>query len=338
MTLSTSAARENFIDIARGISILCIILGHFGIPSINRVVFTFHVPVFLMITGYFLSSRRTVTDFIRNKVRTLLVPYFSVSLVLLILAAGKGFLRNNPAEELMTWSAAVLYGTGDTVTDPFFVQGIGAVWFLWASFWGSILVRMILEKKRWIQILTITAAFLSGYYSHRILQLPFSVQQGMCASLYIYAGYLLRTYRNRFNESSAFLKHGVLLVCFTAWFFFIHTFRSFWMVQCDFGNGLMNIVQSLCACICVLLISRLIDLHSDRLAGTLAWLGRYSLLVLCVHSIELSFFPWNKVLEIIGLHGTVQTVILIPVKLFIDLTAVYLLQKSSFVRSLFHLR
>lgn len=42
------------IDIARGIAILCIILGHLGIRQINRIVFTFHVPIFFFITGYFI--------------------------------------------------------------------------------------------------------------------------------------------------------------------------------------------------------------------------------------------------------------------------------------------
>ena len=54
---------------------ISIIIGHLGEPSINRVVFTFHVPVFFFITGYFLSDRKSIKDFIKNKARTLLVPY-----------------------------------------------------------------------------------------------------------------------------------------------------------------------------------------------------------------------------------------------------------------------
>lgn len=34
---------------------LCIIAGHFGIVSAERFVFTFHVPLFFLLSGYFLS-------------------------------------------------------------------------------------------------------------------------------------------------------------------------------------------------------------------------------------------------------------------------------------------
>ena len=44
--------RLTYIDIARGIAIICIVLGHLGNNTINRVVFTFHVPIFFFITGY----------------------------------------------------------------------------------------------------------------------------------------------------------------------------------------------------------------------------------------------------------------------------------------------
>lgn len=49
-----------YIDIAKGFAMLCIIAGHFGITSANRFVYTFHVPLFFLLSGYFLSTK---TDF-----------------------------------------------------------------------------------------------------------------------------------------------------------------------------------------------------------------------------------------------------------------------------------
>lgn len=42
-------ARLQYIDIAKGIAMICIILGHLGNANINRVVFTFHVPIFSLL-------------------------------------------------------------------------------------------------------------------------------------------------------------------------------------------------------------------------------------------------------------------------------------------------
>ena len=78
--------RVMFIDIAKGIAIICIILGHLGINNINRVVFTFHVPIFFMITGYFINKKYTIKEFIINKFKRLIVPYFITSFVIILLS------------------------------------------------------------------------------------------------------------------------------------------------------------------------------------------------------------------------------------------------------------
>ena len=45
--------RLQYIDIAKGIAMICIILGHMGNANINRVVFTFHVPIFFLYNRVF---------------------------------------------------------------------------------------------------------------------------------------------------------------------------------------------------------------------------------------------------------------------------------------------
>ena len=62
--------RVQYFDIARGIAMICIILGHLNNSLINRVVFTFHVPIFFFISGYFMNSKCGIKDYARNKLRT----------------------------------------------------------------------------------------------------------------------------------------------------------------------------------------------------------------------------------------------------------------------------
>ena len=68
-----STNRTKYIDIARGIAILCIILGHQGKYEISKIVFTFHVPIFFFITGYFFNKKQDLAEFIKKRVKTLLV-------------------------------------------------------------------------------------------------------------------------------------------------------------------------------------------------------------------------------------------------------------------------
>ena len=47
--------RIEWIDFAKGIAMLCVILGHLGSDLANRVVFGFHLTVFFLLGGYTLK-------------------------------------------------------------------------------------------------------------------------------------------------------------------------------------------------------------------------------------------------------------------------------------------
>ncbi len=138
--MTTEKTRIQYIDIAKGISIICIILGHLNSWQITRVVFTFHVPLFYFITGYFTDDRLPVKAFIKHKARTLLIPYAFTCMVIILLAAleyGLFFGVEAAWRAALDWSYAAAYGAGDSYTSPFYIKSIGAIWFLWASFWGE---------------------------------------------------------------------------------------------------------------------------------------------------------------------------------------------------------
>ena len=65
---------------------LCIIAGHFGIASANRFVYTFHVPLFFLLSGYFLSTKTDFLPFMKQKARQLLIPYYVTGIVILAVA------------------------------------------------------------------------------------------------------------------------------------------------------------------------------------------------------------------------------------------------------------
>lgn len=48
--------RLDTFDIAKGIGIISIVIGHLGIAKINRIVFTYHVPLFYNQWIFFLIS------------------------------------------------------------------------------------------------------------------------------------------------------------------------------------------------------------------------------------------------------------------------------------------
>ena len=185
--------RVGYIDIARGIAMICIILGHLGNANINRVVFTFHVPIFFLVTGYFTNDNQTMVEFVKRKFRTLIIPYMLTCGMIIALAAIFSF----PSEGLggvktaiYDWGYASLYGAGDNYTEPFYIKAIGALWFLWATFWGSVLLRIALKLEGMLRILFVCGIACAGYISCRLFWFPLSIQAGCGALLFMYIGYL----------------------------------------------------------------------------------------------------------------------------------------------------
>ena len=69
-----SEERIRYFDIAKGLSMIAIVAGHMGNSPINQFVFTFHVPIFFLISGYFMKPMDDI-PFIKRKAKQLFLPY-----------------------------------------------------------------------------------------------------------------------------------------------------------------------------------------------------------------------------------------------------------------------
>jgi fucose 4-O-acetylase-like acetyltransferase len=106
------------IDIAKGITILLVVIGHFPIPVLLRSwIYSFHMPLFFLISGM-LFQKEKYTSFRQFFIRrnfSLFFPFiiFSViiyALTFLIKMNAYSFSLNN-GWELALWFIPVLYVT-----------------------------------------------------------------------------------------------------------------------------------------------------------------------------------------------------------------------------------
>lgn len=337
-----SRQRVDYLDVARGIALICIILGHFHIGEVDRFVYTFDVPLFFIITGYFINEKTPFKDFVKRKVQTLAIPYFITGIAILILGTITGFFNSGSLVQSATyWLNAVLYGSGSSYETPFTINEIGPIWFLWATFFASILVKLILKADYRIRPFIVAAAFAAGYFSSKYLfWFPLSIQSGLCASLFVYIGYLFKKYNERIKNLNIAVKIIGFIAAAAVWVWFIIDFRSFWLVRCDFGRGIPDILRSLCACVAVFAISFFIDKFVKPVSKVLSVVGKNSIFILCVHAIEINLFPIQDILGIYIPEFNVllrQTVIII-----LDVAIVcgigFMLSKISSVRRAFGMK
>ena len=188
--------RINYFDIAKGIGMLCVILGHLSVSGINMIVFTFHMPLFFIISGYFLKKHDTKV-LIHKKARQLLVPYLLTCMAIMILSALKDLLLGRTEEmfhNLLLWAYAGFYGSGNPYSQPFYVKPIGAIWFLLAMFWSVIIYNSIMNRKYcsvWVLVLALAGTeptltyYKSGTFATESLVWPDSVDAVKKANAFV---------------------------------------------------------------------------------------------------------------------------------------------------------
>lgn len=168
------APRTDWVDAAKGIGIILVVLGHVlrgllkrGETSpiwifVDDWIYAFHMPLFFFLSGLFLerSCRRGLWNFVDGKLRTILWPYFVWSLIQEIIRRSTA-VSKEPISDLWT----ILY------------KPVMQFWFLYVLF--ILLVAYALWRRCGLSQGTFVLAAFSLY-----LSLGFGVNYGSWGVLY----------------------------------------------------------------------------------------------------------------------------------------------------------
>lgn len=291
--------RVRYFDIAKGVAILCIIAGHMGNATINNFVFTFHVPIFFLISGYFLKDSISVKEFIKKKYWQLIIPYIFTCICIIAGVSLSNVIRTRSTEYLVedikTWVIASLYGSGTIeYTSPFYMKQIGAIWFLLASFTALVIVRYFINYKYgWAGVILLAYV---GYKTSEMLWLPLSVQAGMTAAVFVYMGWLANKHKLFERTATSVLIGGAACI----WLFSILFCGQFYIVQNYFGNGLFDVIGAVAGSYLIILFCKKIEQKTNRIAKILEFYGKNTLIILCMHAVELLILSWDWIWQFCG--------------------------------------
>ena len=322
--------RIDWPDVAKGICMLSIILGHSSIDWINQLVFLYDLPVFFLIAGFFLKKDEEYT-FIKNKARRLLIPYyltcFGICIGKAIIAAANGTSVSQAVKERIL---AALYAAGDSWQEPNVIYGIGAIWFLWALFLALIIVNHFVERKYYGIIIACIAYVGWASFEKTGIWLPLSVQAAMFATAYIIIGYECR--KTDYNPAKIGKVPLICLVFVAA--FGIQHFRGFWIVHDYMGNGWLDFFISLAASSLIIAIAVDICKKHIVLRNILRFIGQHSLVVLCFHTLEMEAIPLGdlnlKITSLMSMNPlfSVLTFLLIKISFSVLATVLFVIVKN----------
>lgn len=220
--MSSDNKYSDSVSICKGIGIILMVLGHSGFSAYgSKIIYLFHMPLFMILSGYCLSDKYfdNVIGFLKSRVKRLYLPFVYWSLIFLLLHnvflylhvydPNFGYLgvgtNSYSLKETAYWASSILFRmNGD---EPL----LGAYWFLRTLFVGSILsFFLLLLCKRRVGLAILTAVVLSIIFSFFGWKVPryfrIGIMEVYCSVFYL-IGYWYRRANLHFENN-----YGILLI------------------------------------------------------------------------------------------------------------------------------
>ena len=82
--LVSRAERLSWLDVLKGIGIILVVIGHvYSNRTVFNWLYSFHMPLFFLAAGWVYKEKSVLTD-IKRRIQTIVVPYFSFGLLVLL--------------------------------------------------------------------------------------------------------------------------------------------------------------------------------------------------------------------------------------------------------------
>ena len=296
---AVSAAAENrigWVDIARGITITLVMIGHSYIsPSVQQTLQPFRMPLFYITTGYlfnFTRHRDALLPYLAARARRLMLPYFCTAFLfygiwLLFKYFGPAPETLNPVKQFLAIflaNGAAMVGHPEDYTVQFDIP----LWFLGCMTSASVIFVILIrcfknEKNKVCLLISSLSVAVLGYAIGQSVFLPWSFDVAMMAQFFMVIGFLLRENNAQFTDVRVLLCLSVayLAICFTG-----HPMDMNRRIYHDFGE---LYVAGLGGTYLIYFISRHLALlkETDPLARHIAapweFLGKHSMVIMVFH-------------------------------------------------------
>lgn len=302
--------RNESIDIAKGLGILLVVLGHNwivddkdGLPFI--LIFSFHMPLFFLLGGVYLNASTNFQQFIRGKADTLLKPYVVVLTLLGMWHLIVG--TTTPAE----YFGGMLYGVGSTIEWV-------PMWFLPSLFVTLVFARgllSVLNRYHYgdaglcavIIFLFAIGAWSIGLFAdidsksypvltlifgptRHIIGLPFNLDLLPISAAFLLSGYLLREkIRNPVFKPMHLIAATIIFLVLNLMFPYVTDLNARL-----YGNWLITPVRAMSGIYIAISLAVLINEYSRILSRSLGYLGRISLFILIFHG----YVEWRLMVKV----------------------------------------
>jgi len=283
--------RDETFDLMKGTAIIAMILGHCFIPkAVHHFIYIWHMPLFFIVSGYFFKPDITL-ECVTKIWKGLLRPYIVTAVLAMLVVTTMDIYRNenNITEALYGYMTLHKFNGGGNTTGP--------IWFLLALAWCRYIYNSLCKLK--ISLLYIFALIITLSYSAlcigRHFFIPFFLLQGIVSLVFFHTGYMFHKYGH------TLLKHKYTVTVFTLTALATGLYNNGMDIWALFFNCYaLNIYAAIGMTLLIYLCMKRIS--ESKCRESFFWkeictIGRYSILVLALHTLEKKFSIINHLME-----------------------------------------
>ena len=297
-------------DLLKGIGMLAIVFAHtaelypLGTNDVTPFAFALFAYREALMAAFFIASgygfrKRSIHKCIEQQLKTLLKPYLYTALATTVLHAFIHHAAFGSWDAAISESAKVLGGflLGLPHTATYFGQqffSCGPMWYLVALMLAWVLLDVLLEifPERYITPAVVGVALL-GWGVTLVWEAPFCIAQGMVSLPYLYIGYLAKKRRLFETPLSGRAKAGLIVSALGVVAGVLLTQSTDCVSLGEWTMGPLSILLDGAVGYGII---RLFLKWQRRVDGPIShaieWVGRRSLFIFCIHTVELTAIPW----------------------------------------------
>lgn len=179
--------RLDWIDVAKGFGIICVIFAHLEEVYLKAPIYTFHMPLFFFLSGYLFSTKSSFPEFLKNKCKHILIPYACLGSILVAF----DIWWQQRTSFSFNWGY-VQYQIMQFLTNKRFLT----LWYLACMFFLNLLMYAIVRfiKNEKIQAVVVLILAIAGFwYAENVGQALFwNIDVCFTALPFFYVGYICR--------------------------------------------------------------------------------------------------------------------------------------------------
>jgi polysaccharide biosynthesis protein PslL len=292
---SIPSRRIAYLDVAKGIGILLVMLGHnyvkAWVPGMEQFIFSFHMPFFFLLSGMLFKPDYPLLVLFKRRFATLIRPYLAA---LILLYSVYFFYTDIKVMTILRRVVRSAYASGNYIE-------WAQLWFLPHLFllnmFAGLLFLLFYGRIKWLWLRLVFLAimlwggvtFLPIYYMQEVTiagqkilldGLPASMDLLLITAAYFLIGYEVRRLVSErfFTSIWTLVISGLMLVALNIIFpyrmdFFFRTYDSYFV----------NTLEALSGSVFLLSLSSRIALKQNWLFATLKYFGQITIILLIFH-------------------------------------------------------